>query len=215
MALTMKVSLAEPEDAPLVLAAEVIEAGGVVVYPTETLYGIGAHALNEKAVKRVQMVKGRGEGKPILIIVPSADWVARLARDVPPVAQSLIDAFWPGPLTLIFSAAQVLPEELTQGTSTIGIRVPSSPLCLKLLKLSGHPITSTSANLSGAPVLHSIPEIKAVFSSGVDLYLDGGTLPGSTPSTIVDVTAPQPKLVRNGAVPLARIRAIVPNLQVS
>jgi len=212
MALHMKVDPHVPEDRSLVLAAEVIQAGGVVVYPTETVYGLGANAWNRDAVKRIQAIKRRPENKPVLVIVHSDESVRRLTVAISGAAEALMSAFWPGPLTLVFRAARDVPEELTLGTGTIGIRIPSLPLCLRLAELCGLPITSTSANAAGAPVPPTVAEIESALAPGVDLFLDAGVLPARPPSTVVDVSGPIPRLLRQGAVPKERIAMIVPEL---
>jgi L-threonylcarbamoyladenylate synthase len=209
----LSVRLDEPEDAPLVSASSVIKAGGVIVYPTETLYGVGANALDAEAVERVHAVKNRTEKKPILVIVHAIDIMADLIEEMPAAAQKLIDAFWPGPLTLVFKANAKVPGNLTRGSGTIGIRIPSSALCLKLLSLCGCPLTSTSANTSGGAVLRSVAEIQGVLTTGVDLYLDAGVLPESKPSTVVDVTRTKPSLVREGAILFERIQQVTANIQ--
>jgi L-threonylcarbamoyladenylate synthase len=215
MALTLPVSLEAPEDRPLVLAAEVIQAGGIVVYPTETLYGLGANALHVDAIQRVRAIKRRDGQKPILVIVPDLESVEPLVGDLHPAARKFMDAFWPGPLTLVMKASAAVPRELTQGAPTIGIRVPSSSLCLKLLRLCGCPITSTSANISGQLPFHAIPEIRNALAPGVDLYLDAGRLPDSAPSTVIDVSVSPPRLLRPGAVSTERLLAVAPELKVS
>ena len=212
MALHMRVNPAAPEERAMVLAAEVLQAGGVIVYPTETLYGLGANAWNADAIRKIHLLKRRTENKPILVIVPSEETVRGLAVDITPAARSLMHAFWPGPLTLVFAAAQEVSPELTQGRGTIGIRVPSSPLCRALSTLCGYPITSTSANLSGKPIPQSVAGIESALGPGVDLYLDAGPLPASHPSTVIDVSARRPRLLRAGAIPTDRITAIVPDL---
>jgi L-threonylcarbamoyladenylate synthase len=123
-----------------------------------------------------------------------------------------MEAFWPGPLTLVFRASSTVPPELTQGKGTIGIRVPSSKLCFRLLEMCGCPITSTSANLSGESPLTSIEEMKKVLTPGIDLYLDAGVLPESKPSTVVDVTGEHPCILRDGAVMTNELRKIVPDI---
>lgn len=212
MALHMKVTPEAPEDRVMVLAAEVLQAGGVIVYPTETLYGLGANAWNPAAVRKVQGLKRRPDNKPILVIVANEDAVRGLAVDISDGARSLMRAFWPGPLTLVFTAAPGISPELTQGTGTIGIRIPSSPLCRALTSLCGYPVTSTSANVSGGPAPQSIRGIESALGPGVDFYLDGGTLPPSLPSTVVDVSGDRPRLIRAGAVPTDRISAVIPEL---
>jgi len=210
MALTLSVSLAHPEDKPLLLAAEVIQAGGIIVYPTETLYGIGCSAMHPRALQRVQHLKKRPEPKPILVLVRSKEEVRPLVREVPEIAESLINAFWPGPLTIVFPASDAVPPELTQGKGSIGIRIPSCAVCLRLLELAGVPITSTSANLSGDAPLDTIASMRSVLTPGIDLYLDAGTLPPSKPSTVVDVSGPSPRILREGAISADALRAALP-----
>jgi L-threonylcarbamoyladenylate synthase len=212
MALTLSIDSNAPDDKTLVLAAEVIQAGGLIVYPTETIYGIGSNALHSRGLLRIQALKRRAEARPILVIVPSIDAVDPLVSGIPPAARKLMKAFWPGPLTLVFRASSAVPEELTQGQGTIGIRVPSSKLCLRLLEMCECPITSTSANLSGETPLASIEEMKKVLTPGIDLYLDAGVLPASKPSTVVDITGEHPRILRDGAVTVDALRNIAPDI---
>lgn len=213
MALTLQVSPLQPEDKPLVLAAEVIQAGGVIVYPTETLYGIGANAWDGAAIAKVRALKQRTEQKPILVIARSDDQIRLLTDHPGDEAHQLMAAFWPGPLTLVFKASKEVPDLLSRGLGTIGVRIPSSPLCLRLLDLCGCPLTSTSANLTGKPPGATIDDIRREIPRGVDLYLDGGVLPPSAPSTVVDVTVSPPRVLREGAVSLDRLRAVMPAIQ--
>lgn len=212
MALTLAVDREHPADRPLVLAAEVIQAGGVIVYPTETVYGIGANAWDGTAIAKVRALKHRTDQKPILVIVGSRDQLVSVVDGITPLAERCMDAFWPGPLTLVFKASTRVPDLLSRGTGTIGVRIPSSPVCLRLLALAGCPLTSTSANLSGMPALHTVSEIRQVIPLGIDLVLDAGELPPSDPSTVLDVTTDQPRLLRAGAVSEARLREVVPTL---
>jgi L-threonylcarbamoyladenylate synthase len=212
MALRIPVSLEEPEDRPLVLAAEVIQAGGVIVYPTETVYGIGGDAFNPSAGDRVHVAKQRRERKPLLILIPDRVSVSLLSQEIPQAALELMEAFWPGPLTLVLSASSKVPAEVTQGTGSVGMRVPSSPLCTKLLRLAGTPIISTSANISGDIPCHSVDEIENVLKPHIDLLLDAGPLRASEPSTVVDVTTDIPRLLRGGAIAAEELRTVLPNL---
>jgi L-threonylcarbamoyladenylate synthase len=212
MALTVPVNLSHPDDRPLILAAEVLQAGGVIVYPTDTVYGIGADALNGAAVEKVHRVKHRAEKKPILILVPDPVSAEVLVAEVPEAARALMDAFWPGPLTLVFRALPGLPEALTHGQGTVGIRVPASHLCLRLLRLAGCPLTSTSANISGGPSPDTVNGIRKILGSDVDLYLDAGRLDTVSPSTVVDITTSPPRIVREGAVGSKDLQAVLPAL---
>jgi L-threonylcarbamoyladenylate synthase len=210
MALTLSVSLNHPEDKPLILAAEVIQAGGIIVYPTETLYGIGCSAMHRRALQRVHNLKKRAEPKPILVLVRSREELRPLVREIPENAEALMNAFWPGPLTIVFPASATVLPELTQGKATIGIRIPSCALCMRLLELAGVPITSTSANLSGDSPLDTIESMRSVLTPGIDLYLDAGALPPSKPSTVIDLSGPSPRILREGAVSVDALRAVLP-----
>jgi L-threonylcarbamoyladenylate synthase len=212
MSLVLKVNLGQPEDKPVVLAAEVIQAGGVIVYPTETLYGIGANAWDGAAIAKVRAIKKREGLKPILVVINDEKQLAALTSEVTDEARMLMAKFWPGPLTLIFKATKEVPDLLSRGSGTIGIRIPSSPLCHRLLSLCGCPLTSTSANISGGRPLHSVNEIRRAIPRGVDLFLDGGELPPTLPSTVVDVTVSPPRIIRQGTVPVLSLREIIPTI---
>lgn len=203
------VSLPIRSDAPdmevIRQAAAVIALGGVVVYPTETLYGIGVDAGNERALRRVFALKGREGGKPLLVIADSFAMLRPFVAEVNRDAQKLMDAYWPGPLTLVFRATPRASADLTAGTGTLGARVPSSELCRLLARAAGRPITSTSVNRAGQPPLYSADEIRKEFPDGIDLVVDAGTLPPALPSSVVDVTSSPARLLREGAVPWSEI----------
>lgn len=202
----------DPDQSALEHAADVLRRGGLIVYPTETLYGIGADATNPEALRRIPLAKQRTDRKPILVIVNSVRMMTPYVEAVSAQARELIDTFWPGPLTLVFRASQQVPMELTQGTGTIGIRIPSSQLCLKLLEHMGVPLTSTSANLSGEKPARTVEEISSALK-GIDLYLDAGKLPESKPSTVVDVAGEVARVVRSGAIGLDRLREVDLDIQ--
>ncbi len=209
MALHLKIDPNAPADSPLLLAAEVIQAGGVLVYPTDTLYGIGANAWNAGAVARVQEIKRRQEAKPILIVVDSIETAYGVTDEVTDVARRLMERFWPGPLTLVMKASAHLPPALSQGRGTIGVRLPALAACRRLLSLSGCPLTSTSANISGEQTPQTAAAIEASLGPGVDLYLEAGVLPASLPSTVLDVTGNRPRIIREGAVPIDQLLSVV------
>jgi L-threonylcarbamoyladenylate synthase len=189
-----------PEPEVIERAAAIVKAGGVIVYPTETLYGIGADAANVRALRRVHDIKGREGAKPILVIAESFEMLSPFVREVNKEARVLIGAFWPGPLTLVFKASSRVPVELTAGTGTIGARVPSSAFCRTLARACGRPITSTSANRAGDQPRASIEEIRKDFPTGIDLFIDAGGPLSGAPSTVVDVSSSPPRLLREGAV---------------
>jgi L-threonylcarbamoyladenylate synthase len=213
MALTLPVDPLAPDDRALVLAAEVIRAGGIIVYPTETLYGIGANAWDVRAIERVRALKQRTDARPILILIADREILGSLVARVTPSATRLMEAFWPGPLTLVFPASREVPTALTQGRGTIGIRLSGSPLCRRLVEICSCPLTSTSANPSGGDVLHSVQEIREVFPTGIDLFLDAGPLQAELPSTVIDVSVDPPQLTREGVLTPLRVREVIPDLR--
>jgi L-threonylcarbamoyladenylate synthase len=212
MALRLSVDMNEPADRAMILAAEVIQAGGVVVYPTDTLYGLGVNAWNSEAVHRVQAIKGRPETKPVLVIVDTPRAALNLTDEVTEAGRSLMASFWPGPLTLLFRCGPNVPGAVTRESGKIAVRVPSNRVCLRLCELAGCPVTSTSANISGEAVPGSVQEIERALGPGVDLFIDGGVLPRSLPSTLVDVSGPVPRLVREGVISYEELKRVVSNI---
>ena len=190
-------------------AAKCISRGGILVYPTETLYGIGADATNRDAVRRVLAAKRRPDDKPILVIVHSTELLKRLVTEVPQAAEVLMREFWPGPLTIVFKSAERVPAELTGSSKTIGIRIPSSKFCLELLSRCNCPLTSTSANVSGGQIRNTVADIRAELSDAVDMYIDAGVLPESRPSTVISVVHRKVELIREGTISFEHIQAIV------
>jgi len=183
-------------------AAAIIQKGGIVAYPTETFYGLGVNALDEKAVNKLFIVKKRPTSKPISILISDLNWLQRLVKRIPPVAEELISQYWPGPLTIVFEANKTLPENLTAGTGKIAIRISSHPLAQRLGQLSSTPITATSANLSQMPPPISPEEIDEELKRHIDAILNGGKTAGDMPSTIIDVTIQPPVILRKGVITL-------------
>jgi len=213
VSLLLHLNSEEVEESTLVAAFDVIRTGGVIVYPTETLYGIGADATSSAAVRKVLQVKKRKDTKPILVIVHSVEILQLLVAEIPASAERLMTAFWPGPLTLVFKALRGIPEEVTQGSGTVGARIPSNAFCLELLRRCNCPLTSTSANISGEPIHRTIDEIKKALDEGIDLFIDAGVLPESKPSTVVSVVPENPKLIREGVISFDSLRKVVPTIE--
>jgi L-threonylcarbamoyladenylate synthase len=188
--------------APTVIerAASILRAGGLVAFPTETFYGLGAHALDEGAVLRIFEAKGRPADKPLLVLVDSVAMVEQVAGAVPPRARRLMDRYWPGPLTLVLAARPDLPAALTAGTGTIGVRLSSHPVARALVAAVGAPITAPSANLHEAASPRTADETVAGLGAQVDLVLDGGVTPGGPASTVLDVTRTPAIVLRAGVV---------------
>lgn len=187
---------------------EIIRAGGVIAYPTDTFYGLGADPRNPAAVRRLFAVKGRKPDRPILLLVPDASAVGEWASAVSPLARRFMERFWPGPLTLVLSALPSVPGELTAGTGTIGLRVPGSELTRRLLDSIGTALTGTSANIAGGGEPRTAVETAEALGTEIDLVLDGGATAGGRPSTVLDVTTAVPRVLREGAVGLADLRAV-------
>jgi L-threonylcarbamoyladenylate synthase len=192
---------ARPESAALARGAAVLRAGGLVAFPTETFYGLGAAAHDAGAVRRVFAVKGRPEGKPLLVLVDSVAMAERVA-EVTPLGRELMARHWPGALTLVLRARACVPAEVTAGTGTIGVRWSPHPVARGLVAALGAPVTAPSANRADAPPPTTAAAVLAAFDGAVDLVLDGGPAAGGPPSTVADVTADAPRVLRRGAVAL-------------
>jgi L-threonylcarbamoyladenylate synthase len=186
--------------AVLLRCKAVIDAGGVIAYPTDTFYGLGVDPRNPRAIKKVFAIKGRKADQPILLLLHDRIDVSEWASEVTPSALRLMARFWPGPLTLVFRAARHVLPELTAGTGTIGLRVPGSDVTRALLGSVGRSLTGTSANRSGRPSPRTADEVMQELGDSIDLILDGGPAAEGRPSTVVDVTGEPPRLVRQGIV---------------
>ena len=187
-------------------AAELIKAGGLVAVPTETVYGLAANALDEKAVKEVYEVKGRPEVKALSVMVSGAEAIERYCLEIPQAAYTLAEAFWPGPLTLVLKAKAGIPDIVRAGGATLGLRCPDHPLTLKLLAAANLPLAAPSANPSGAPAPISAGQVLAYFDGRIDAVLDGGPCDFGEASTILDLSATPYRVLRQGALPEAEIR---------
>lgn len=178
-------------------AASILNSGGVIIYPTETLYGIGALVFFEDAVRRIYEVKGRPSGNPIPILVRDTDMLERVS-EINEFALSLAKKFWPGALTLITRDIGRLPKLITAGTGKVAVRVSSGKFVTHLFKFIDSPLCSTSANISGGDNLLSFDYIRSTFEDKVDLIVDSGNIPPSKGSTIIDTTVRPPRLLREG-----------------
>jgi len=196
----VRVDPTAPSPATLAAAGAAIRAGKLVAFPTESFYGLGVDARSATAVDRVFSVKGRPESKPLLVLVDGVASAEALCRSVSDEARELMARHWPGPLTLVLPAALDLPEALTAGTGTIGIRVPGYPVALALVRAAGVPVTAPSANPSGAPPPTTAAQVRDYFPEGVDIILDGGPTPGGVGSTIADCTIWPPRILRLGPI---------------
>ena len=193
----------------MVKIKRILNLGGVMAFPTDTFYGLGATVFNRKAVSRIFKIKQRPKDKPLLTLVASAYQANSMALEITPTAEILIEKLWPGPLTILFSAHPHLPSQLTANTGKIGIRQPGNEMVRKLLSGIGFPITATSANISGTENVTTAKEVEETLGSQIDLIVDGGAAPGGKESTILDVTLSPSLLVREGAVTREEIDAIL------
>ena len=198
-----------PDMAIIKEAAGHIAGGGAVIFPTQGLYGLGANALDSRAVNRIFAIKQRPPEKPVLVLINSISEMDVLVREVPPPAVKIMDACWPGGVTLVCHAKETLPLNLTAGTGKIGVRLPLHPVARHLVRLAAVPITGTSANLSGRAGCADIQDIDLQVCRDVDMILDAGKLKGGPGSTIVDVTVSPPRILREGMVPETRIREVL------
>jgi L-threonylcarbamoyladenylate synthase len=198
-----------PELARIGEVAEVLRKGGLVAFPTETVYGLGAHALNATAVARIFEVKGRPTTDPMIVHLASVDQLDDVAKVVPSAARALAAAFWPGALTLILEKRPVVPDAVTAGLETVGVRVPSHPIAHALLAAAGVPVAAPSANRFSHPSPTRAEHVLADLEGVVDIVIDGGATPIGVESTILDLTVTPPLVRRPGGVSLEAIRRIV------
>jgi len=209
MSKIIKINKNSPEVSKIKLAAEVIKKGGLVAFPTETVYGLGADALNEKAVKKIFKVKGRPADDPIIVHVADRKELKRLAEEIPEEAEELIERFWPGPLTLVLKKTERVPKVTTGGLETVAVRMPDNAIALSLIKEAGTPIAAPSANLFGKPSPTSAKHVEHDLGGKVDLIIDGGSTRIGVESTVLDVTSSPPVLLRPGGVTLEELREVV------
>lgn len=189
-------------------AASVLNSGGVIIYPTETLYGIGALASRGDAVERIFEIKGRPEGKPIPLLIKDMVMLSGIAESSV-LTKPLSDQFWPGALTLIHKLKAELPYLITCGTGKIALRISSHTFMLSLFNLINEPLTSTSANISGDENLTSPKELFDTFEGKVDLIVDSGKIPASRGSTIIDLTLDPPKILREGDINIEVLKEFI------
>ena len=196
-----------PDPEALRAAAEAVRRGGVIAYPTETVYGLGADPFCEAAIDRVFGLKGRDAAKALILLIRGDLDLPRVASEVPETARRLMAAFWPGPLTLVLKASPHLPKLLLGGGDTVAVRVSSHPIARAITDLVAGPVTSTSANRSGQLPARSAADVSTIFGDGIDLIVDGGPSPDDRPSTVVDVSGTLPILLREGKIEAKTIEA--------
>lgn len=192
-------------DGDIEYAAKLIAEGKLVAVPTETVYGLSADGLCESAVEEIYEVKGRPETKPISLLVSGMQSAEQFCADIPKEAYILAEKFWPGPLTMILRKKSVVPDIVTAGCDTVGVRCPDHPLTLELLKKCGKPLATPSANISGMPSPKSADDVLSYFDGKIPCVIDGGKCSVGIESTIVDMTSAPPKILRQGGLSRADI----------
>ena len=190
-------------------AARIIKQGGTVAFPTETVYGLGADALNPEAVRKIFQAKGRPQDNPLIVHIANTEQLDVLARDVSDSARNLMDVFWPGPLTLIFRRRDIVPDVTTCGLDTVAVRMPDNPVAIALIRQAGTPIAAPSANISGRPSPTTAEHVIADLSGRIDAVIDGGPVRVGVESTVLDMTLDIPVLLRPGEVGVEQIREYV------
>ena len=208
----VRVMLGKSVQQQVKLGVSILKRGGLVAFPTDTVYGLGASANVPQAVERVYMVKKRPPNMALPLLLADISQISEVAEPVPPIVWLLADKFLPGALTIVLPKSKSVPDIITAGGMTVAIRVPAHPVPVALARGSGAPIVGTSANLSGKPSALTADEVKSQFGDEVDLVIDGGRCPGGKASTVVDVTGETPTILREGAVSEEELRGVCGNI---
>ena len=196
------------DDLPINQAIVILKDGGVIAFPTDTVYGVGVDPFQPEAVRKLYQIKGRPIDKPIPILVGSVDDVKHVAQNLPPSFSQLAEQFWPGGLTLIVEA-KALPPEVTAGGNTVGIRMPDHPLALALLQRFGGAIAATSANKSDEPPATSAAEVRSEFGELINIILDGGQTATRIASTVLDLSVSPPQIRRQGGISMDQLASFI------
>jgi len=212
--IVLKVDPRQPELGKIRVAAEVLKKGGLVAFPTETVYGLGANALDEKAVLKIFKAKNRPPDNPIIVHVANEDDIYVLAEHVPEIAEKLIGEFWPGPLTLLFVRSEAVPNAVTAGLATVAIRMPSHAVAHTLISEAGIPVAAPSANLAGRPSPTSAKHVLDDLSGRIEVLIDGGEIGYGVESTVLDLTTDPPTVLRPGPTTVEELRKVVGEVEV-
>ena len=195
-------------------AAKILQEGGLIGLPTETVYGLAANGLNEEAVKRIFVAKGRPQDNPLILHVTGPQWLPRYCEDIPPLAYVLARKFWPGPLTMILKRKAIVPDVTTAGLDTVGVRCPNHPVTLAILREAGVPVAAPSANASGRPSCTSAQDVLEDMDGKIDGVVDGGPCTVGVESTILDLTVTPPRLLRPGGLSLEALEQLIGHIDV-
>lgn len=205
----MRTEVLSVNDAAIARAAQIIRSGGLVAFPTETVYGLGADALNENAVRKIFIAKERPFDDPLIVHIADAQQLLLLARHIPQRAWELVKKFWPGPLTLVLPKTERVPAVTTGGLETVAVRMPGHPIARQLIELSGCPIAAPSANRFGRPSPTTAQHVLEDLDGRIELILDGGPTPIGVESTVLDLTQDPPMILRPGGVTLEALQEIL------
>ena len=196
------------------MAAEIIKNGGLVAIPTETVYGLGANGLDENAVAKIFAVKGRPQDNPLILHICGPEQIGDFCKDVPDCAYALAEAFWPGPLTMVLPAKEIVPKRTTGGLTTVAVRCPDSDVTREIIRISGVPLAAPSANLSGKPSTTTAEHVRHDHDGKIELIVDGGPCRVGVESTIVDLTEERPQLLRPGGITPEQLLEVLGDLVV-
>ena len=210
---TLRIDPDAPDDSAIRRAADVLRSGGLVAFPTETVYGLGAHALDRAAVRRIFEAKGRPSTDPLIVHVAAFAQVAPLVSAIPDAARLLAERFWPGPLTLVMRRSAAVPDEVTAGLDTVAVRIPAHPIAQVLLAAAAIPIAAPSANLFSRPSPTNAEHVLQDLDGRIDLVLDGGPTTVGVESTVLDLSTKTPTILRPGAVTLEMLREVLPDVE--
>ena len=204
----------KPRDEELLEGARILREGGLVAFPTETVYGLGANALDEEAARKIYEAKGRPSDNPLIAHVSAMEEVYPLVSQVSEKAKKLMDAFWPGPMTLIFPKSDLVPYGTTGGLDTVAVRMPSDPVANRLIALAGVPVAAPSANTSGRPSPTTAQHVLQDMDGRIDMIIDGGPVGIGVESTIVDVSVETPTVLRPGAITMEMLEEVLGEVQI-
>lgn len=210
----IRINPKNPEISRIKKAADILRKGGLVAFPTETVYGLGANALNSRAVKKIFGVKGRPFDNPLIVHIADKKEIYRLADEIPEKTEKLMNAFWPGPLTLILKKSKAIPRITTVGLNTVAIRMPSHPIALALIRQTKNPIAAPSANLSGKPSPTSAEHVKQDLCKKIDAIIDSDDSDIGIESSVLDMTVNPPMLLRPGKITLNELRKILGKVEI-
>ena len=195
-------------------AAAILREGGLVGIPTETVYGLGANGLNEQAVKNIFAAKGRPQDNPLILHIPDVSWLERYCKDIPLTAYKLAEAYWPGPMTMILYHKELVPDAVTAGLDTVGMRCPAHKLCRDIIAAAGVPVAAPSGNTSGRPSPTTAQHMLEDMDGKIEAIVDGGPCAVGVESTIIDLTCNPPRLLRPGGITLEQLRDVLGEVDV-